>query len=800
MSDRLLAAVAGLAIAGAGGAAAQGRITTPIRQSSLTTPAASTPLTIEEASRNDRWLGLGVRDVRWGLDGSAVYFRWNRHPTSGDLPEADPWFRADAEGASVEEAPPAEVPFVPNATPAWSTNGRRATWVDGASLFLFDLAAQPATQRIASLSAPLRAPRFAEGGLAIHFEMAESLYRLDLVTKAIVLLAARVTADPTKQTDAAARLAAQQRELFPSVVRADSDRVARAALGRTRFDLPQPIPVASGTRIDRIQLSPDGRFVTFRALTPDPRRPLTKYVDYLDQSGYSAVHEARSKAGEPRDRSRLGVVRFDPRAPIDSTTVKWVTLAEAKGQETVVHGPEWSLEGDRAVVQFVGEHDKDLWIAQLDLASATTRVITADHETGWIGGPPIQSNYLSPTLLEWLPGGRFVFASERSGWSHLYLAEPNGTVRPITEGDWEVRDATLSRDKTQWLLQTSKSHPSDDHLYLMSATGGPLRQLTNGVGRNAGVFSPDGRRIAVVHSSTTQLPDLFLKAVDDPGPGRQITVSGSDAFFHHRLVAPEIVSFPHPDGKPVWAALYRPSRMNRERAAVIHVHGGGYRQFAHRGWSVYGWGLHVGFLHYLLEQGYPVLDFDYRGGAGFGRDYRTDVTGAMGGKDVDGAAAAARYLVKTLGADSTRIGIYGVSYGGFMTLMSQFRYPGVFAAGIARAPVTDWAHYSDEWTSRILGLPQRDTAAYRRSSPIYYAQGLRDHLLIEHGLVDDNVHFQDAARLVQRLIELGKDFEVMYYPSEPHTVQTEASRLDQSKRAIRFFDRYLKGRGRPNER
>ena len=271
-------------------------------------------------------------------------------------------------------------------------------------------------------------------------------------------------------------------------------------------------------------------------------------------------------------------------------------------------------------------------------------------------------------------------------------------------------------------------------------------------------------------------------------------MSGTDHFARVRLVDPEIVSFPHPDGKPVWAALYRPTNPNRERAAAIHVHGGGYRQFAHRGWSVYGWAGHVGFLHYLLEQGYLVLDFDYRGGAGFGKQYRTDVTGAMGIKDADGAVAAAKYLVKTQGVDSARIGIYGVSYGGFMTLMSQFRYPGIFAAGIARAPVTDYAHYSDEWTSRILGLPQRDPAAYRRSSPIYYAEGLQDHLLIEHGLVDDNVHFQDAARLVQRLIELRKDFDVMYYPSEPHTVQSEASRLDQSKRAIRFFDRYLRGR------
>jgi len=127
------------------------------------------------------------------------------------------------------------------------------------------------------------------------------------------------------------------------------------------------------------------------------------------------VHEARAKVGEPRDRARLGVVRYTPHDPVDSTTVKWATLAEAGDQQTAVHGPFWSLEGDRAVVQLVGEHDKDLWIAELDPATASLRVITADHESGWIGGPPIQSNYLSPALFEWLPGGRFVFASERSG-------------------------------------------------------------------------------------------------------------------------------------------------------------------------------------------------------------------------------------------------------------------------------------------------------------------------------------------------------------------------------------------------
>ena len=224
---------------------------------------------------------------------------------------------------------------------------------------------------------------------------------------------------------------------------------------------------------------------------------------------------------------------------------------------------------------------------------------------------------------------------------------------------------------------------------------------------------------------------------------------------------------------------------------MIHIHGGGYRQFAHRGWSVYGWALHVGFLNYLVQEGFTVLDFDYRGSAGFGRDYRTDIAGSMGLKDADGVAAAAAWLARERGIDPDRIGMHGVSYGGFLTLMTLFRHPGTVAAGIARASVTDWAHYSDEWTSRILGVPQEDPEAYERSSPIYYAEGLEDPLLLTHGIVDDNVHFQDAARLVQKLIELEKDFEVMVYPVEPHTIQSEPSRYDFSRRAMRFFETHL---------
>ena len=277
-------------------------------------------------------------------------------------------------------------------------------------------------------------------------------------------------------------------------------------------------------------------------------------------------------------------------------------------------------------------------------------------------------------------------------------------------------------------------------------------------------------------------------------PEVRITASGNDAFQQHRWRRPETVSIPHPAGGVVWAGLYRPDQPHPTRPAIVYVHGGGYRQFAHHGWSVYGFShaSHYGMINFLVQEGYTVLDFDYRGSAGYGRDYRTDIYRSMGAKDVDGAAAAARWLARSQGVDSTRIGIYGVSYGGFMTLMSLFRYPGVFRAGIAAAAVTDWAHYEDRWTSRILNLPTDDAEAYRASTPMYYANGLRDALLIEHGLMDDNVHFQDAARLEQRLIELEKDFETIYYPLEPHVIEQESTMYDFHKRLVAFFDRHLR--------
>lgn len=767
--------------------AAQERLATPVRQAegAVTAPAATT---LRDASRQDRWLGLGPRDARWGPDGRHLYFRWHRRPTAADLPDRDPWFRADSGGRWVELVRDDQRGEVPGDVIAWNPARTQAAWVSAGAVVLWG----PTVRRVAALKAPATNLRFAESGEALHFMVGEALYRYGIADGALTIVAARVTVEPTAVTTAGRQLAEETVALSTQLQSRQAAARERAALARR--DQPVAIPAPPGTRVEHIQLAPDGARLTFRLRTIAANRPRTRYMDYVDASGYARALEAREKVGEPRDRFRLGVLEARAGVAAESASVRWLDLPEAGTQGTVMHGPAWSPDGRRAVVQYVGEHARDLWLVGFDAALSAPRVLAHEHDDAWLGGPPVQSNYTEPTLLTWLDGTTFVYASERGGWSHLWKVEGDGAPVALTSGAWEVRGAELSPDRTTWLLTGSRDSAWTDHLYTMPARGGALTRVTTAGGRNAGAWSPDGKRLAILRSSSTALPDLYLRRVGEAAE-RRLTESGTDEMRRRRLLTPEIVAIPQPDGRPVHAALYRPVRPNAERAALVHVHGGGYRQFAHLGWSVYGWSGHLGLLHHFVEQGYTVLDLDYRGSAGFGRDYRTDIAMAMGQRDVDGAVAAARWLARTQGVDSTRIGIYGVSYGGFLTLMSLFRYPGVFAAGVSRAPVTDWAHYSDAWTSRILGLPQVDTAAYRRSSPIYHAEGLRDALLIEHGLVDDNVHFQDTARLVQRLLELEKRFEVMYYPMEPHVVESEVARYDQVQRAAGFFERNVLRRG-----
>jgi dipeptidyl aminopeptidase/acylaminoacyl peptidase len=221
----------------------------------------------------------------------------------------------------------------------------------------------------------------------------------------------------------------------------------------------------------------------------------------------------------------------------------------------------------------------------------------------------------------------------------------------------------------------------------------------------------------------------------------------------------------------------------------MFVHGAGYLQNAHEGWSSAYFHEHL-FHQLLIRRGYVVLDMDYRGSAGYGRAWRTAIYRQMGTPELEDYLDGIEWVVKNASVDRARIGIYGGSYGGFMTLMALFKTPDTFAAGAALRPVTDWTHYNHEYTAGILNVPDLDPEAYARSSPIEFAAGLKRPLLICHGMMDDNVFFQDSVRLVQRLIELKKDtFETAIFPVERHSFTEPTSWLNEYSRILKLFER-----------
>jgi dipeptidyl aminopeptidase/acylaminoacyl peptidase len=766
---------------------------TPVRQSTLTheTAGEPLPLTLRDAARDNWWFGVGIRHARWAPDSSCVFFHWTLNPGTDKNSRPGSWFRVDPAGTTVRQVPLSEVHLIPAPTVSWCQKGKRAAWINAGNLYLYDAEKKEPIRQVFNVKEWLGNPLMHPDGGTVQFMVGEDLFQYNINSGSTRQLTRKHKKKQAPKTKAARWFRQQQKELFKKLRAAEQRRETFYEHWRkVNFTNPQPIPVEGGAKLENIRLSPDRRYITFRLRKSHPGPP-RKYMDYVTVSGYTEVKEDIPKVGESQDELRMGIVAFDPSRNPEEVDITWVDCKETEGKPAIIFGPYWSLEGDQVLVQIVSSLHKDRWISRLDIKTGKTTPIIHDHDDAWLGGPPPLPGGMEPGLFKWLPGGRFVFTSERTGWCHLYLAEKDGTVHPLTRGAWEVRRAQLNRERTQWLITASREHPCDDHLYTLPAAGGELVQLTTKPGRHIGILAPDGKRLAVIYSESIQLPDLFLRDTQPDTPGVRVTVSGTDNYYRHRWVRPGIVSFPHPDGKPVWAALFKPGNPGPNQAAILHIHGGGYRQFSHRGWSVYGYSLHIGLINYLVQQGYTVLDLDYRGSSGFGRDYRTDIYRSMGIKDVDSAAAAVDYLVDKHGIERSRLGLYGISYGGMFTLMALFRYPGIFAAGVANAAVSDCAHYSHPWMSRVLNLPYDDPEAYQTSSPIYHAAGLQDPLLIVHGLIDDNVHFQDAARLVQKLIELEKEFEVMFYPAERHVIAAESSRYDYYRRLTAFFQRHL---------
>jgi dipeptidyl aminopeptidase/acylaminoacyl peptidase len=453
--------------------------------------------------------------------------------------------------------------------------------------------------------------------------------------------------------------------------------------------------------------------------------------------------------------------------------------------------PVYSQDGKNAVLEIRSQDNKHRWIVQLDVASGTITELEHQHDDAWIGGPGIPGYSFSGGTLDFINNSTIYFQSEATGFSHVYTYNLNTKKKEaVTNGNWEVRDVKLSNDKKAFYLTTTTTHPGNRSFYKLDIASKKMTGILTNEGNYEVELSPDEQTLLVRYSYKNKPWELYVGANNPNAELKQITFSTTPAFNKYNWKTPEVITFKAEDGTNVNARLYQPKAESKNKAAVIFVHGAGYLQNAHNYWSTYH--REYMFHNLLTDLGYTVLDIDYRASDGYGRDFRTGIYRHMGGKDLSDQLDGKRYLVQNLGIDANRVGMYGGSYGGFITLMALLTKPGEFKAGAALRSVTDWAHYNHGYTSNILNFPETDPEAYKKSSPIYFANNLQDKLVMLHGMVDDNVQFQDIVRLTQRFIELGKkDWDLAVFPVEAHGFKKTYSWIDEYRRILHLFNENL---------
>ena len=724
-------------------------------------------LTVESIMRGPALVGEAPRRLRWSADGSLLRFSWAKPEGKGEPEMKEYQVRRDGTGLG---------PATPETAEDRIARQDGALYVEGGSLYLRD------NTRTEARKLPIdwqggSQPILIDGGKAVGFVRRGAIYRADLsdgkpVPLAhLVVPAAPATASATESPSEKA-LAEEQARLFransPWGIRG-ADRLpfrsGSSAAGTEMGGVAIAIP--EGRRTGAMSLSPSGRFATVEVVEDAPTPRVAEVPSYLPRSGYTEMLSTYPKVGERQARETLMLV--------DLTSGSSTTYAPPR--PGTMGAARWSPDGRTVIFNFDAEDHKDRWLVAYDANSKQAKTIWDEHDDAWVGGP--LGGYST-----WTPEGRIVFGTEANGYANLWTIRPDGSDgRPLVGGNFEVSDVTLDRPRNRFVFVSSEGSPFKRHVDAVTFDGVRTKLAELSADEDAAyAIAPDGT-LAVVRSSPARPAELWIG-------DKQITQTPTEEWLSYPWIEAPIVQIPARDGVLVPAKLYKPKKWRRGGPAVLFVHGAGYLQNVYVGWSHYF--REVMFNHLLMEKGYAVLDMDYRASAGYGKAWRTAIYRHMGGKDLDDNVDGARWLVSKLGVNPQRIGLYGGSYGGFLTLMAMFKEPDVFAAGAALRPVVDWRNYHGGYTSPILNNPQDDPEAYAQSSPIEFAQGLKGALLICHGMVDTNVHFQDSVRLTERLVELGKEnWSLAPYPVEDHAFTRPESWTDEYKRILALLERTI---------
>lgn len=767
---------------------------------------AQSVLSLDSIMKGYDYIGHSPNMPVWNPNSKSAYFNWK--PDSFGIEST---YELTQDGI-IQSLTLQEIRNLPSSNVEWNKDFTQCVYQKYGDLFLRNII-DGSIHQLTATSAYESNPSFSESGQQIIYTLQGNLFKMGINEPSLVQITDFKKENSPKEKDPNPKdkyLQDKELAFFQTIQSRKNSSDQKKARRDSLQNVVRPKVIYTGDRsVQNLNIDPKSQYITY-VLNKSADARSTTVPNYLDPSGFVGELNARAKVGFPSANQTLHCYDITQDTvytiPLDSLpgifdkpnflseyhqdSIPYNPLWD-KPKPVIIHAHGWSIN-QNALFEIKSEDNKDRWIITFNPKTRKINLIDHQRDTAWIGGPGISGWNSAPGQLGWFTKEETLwFISESTGYAHLYKHNiDTHTSTPLTSGKFEVMEVYLTRNNRHFFLKANAEGPFEQHFYKLPSKGGPLERLTTQKGFYEMAISPDETHFCFRHAQSNQPWEIFLMKNEPGAELVKVTSSNTAAFGSYPWREPDILHFKASDGQQVPARIYRPEPSIKNNAAIIFVHGAGYLQNVHNSWSSYH--REYMFHNLLCDEGYTILDIDYRASSGYGRDWRTAIYRSMGSRDLDDHIDGAAYLVDSMGIDASKIGIYGGSYGGFITLMALFKYPGVFAGGAALRSVTDWAHYNHAYTSNILNTPLEDPLAFQRSSPIYYAEGLDDPLLILHGMVDVNVQFQDVVRLNQRLIELKKDqWEMALYPMEDHGFQESDAWLDEYKRIYNHFKKHL---------
>jgi dipeptidyl-peptidase-4 len=627
---------------------------------------------------------------------------------------------------------------------SFDASGRRGLYAIDGDLFLFDLAAAQFT-RLTTTKEEEGAAEFSPDGRRLAFVRSNDLYTIDL--------------DAGKET---------------RLTRDGSATILNGTLSWLYWE------EIFGRRDIGFWWSPDSKAVAYLQ-TDESMVPLSTFVDFQPDIE-RVITQRYPKAGQPNPKVRVGLVD----AGGGATT--WVRITD-KPFDLLLR-VKWLPDGRRVSVETLTRDQREMGLYFVDRNTGASKRILTETDPGWI---TIHDD------LHFLDGGReFLWASERDDYYHLYRYTMDGTlVNQVTKGPWAmasagglfwVKQSVVGIDQAAgWVYFIAMEHsPIERHLYRIKLDGSDMMRLSMESGVHRIAMSPNSRFYADSFSDAKTLPSLAIHQADGSHPlrlaePRMQLLSGFD------LQYPELLTIPAGDGFPMPAKILKPKgfQVNRKYPVIMNVYGGASSATVTNAWQAA-----MLFDQQLLAAGYVVVRVDNRAATAISKKLENTVVGKIGEPETADFVDAAMWLKTQPWVDAERIGVWGWSNGGFMTLDLMTRST-AFKAGIAVAPVTDWRYYDSKWAEAFLGMPADHPDDYARTAPVTHAKDLHGRLLLVFGSYDDNVHPQNEQAFMDALIRAGKLFDLMMYPMRKHGIDDRDATLHLYRTMLEFWKRNL---------